>query len=95
MTGDRPPDDRAPDDRRDRPADDERAGDQRAGDQQAGDQPTEFDWQSPRWRDSDEQQRDTEHEHRFRDDVAPKQRGAIDRDRSVGEKRRGGGPTEK
>lgn len=44
----------------------------------------EIDWRSPRWRDGDSQQGDEEREHRFRDDNAPPERGAIDRDGSVG-----------
>ncbi len=51
------------------------------------DPPTEFDWESPRWRDPDAEQGETEREHRFRDDPAQAERGAIDRGNSVGRRR--------
>jgi hypothetical protein len=57
---------------------------------------TEFDWQSPRWREADQRQGDAEREHRLRDDAAPPARGAIDRGNSIGRrqarKTRRGGP---
>ncbi len=43
-----------------------------------------IDWRSPRWRDGDARQGDVEREHRFRDETAPAERGAIDREGSVG-----------
>jgi hypothetical protein len=48
---------------------------------------TEFDWQSPRWREADQDQGDAEREHRLHDDAAPPPRGAIDRGNSVGRNR--------
>ncbi len=46
--------------------------------------PAEIDWRSPRWREADERQGDTEREHRFRDDAPKPERGAVDRVDSVG-----------
>jgi hypothetical protein len=40
-------------------------------------------WESPRWREGDEGQRDTERRRRFRSSAAPSQRGAIDAGGSV------------
>ena len=48
------------------------------------DRPAAFDWQSPRWREADEEQGDVERQHRLRDDAAPEARGAVDRGNSVG-----------
>ncbi len=43
-------------------------------------------WETPRFRDPDEQQRDVERDHRLHGDNAPAERGAIDRDGSVGDR---------
>jgi hypothetical protein len=48
---------------------------------------TEFDWQSPRWREADQTQGDAELEHRLHDDPPPPARGAIDRGNSVGRRK--------
>jgi hypothetical protein len=39
---------------------------------------------TPRWRGADASQADVEHDHRLHDDPAPTERGAIDREDSVG-----------
>jgi hypothetical protein len=44
----------------------------------------DVDWESPRWRESDEVQGDVEQTHRLMDDRAPAQRGALDDSQSVG-----------
>jgi hypothetical protein len=54
----------------------------RGPDEEAGER-IDFDWQSPRWRESEAVQADTERGHRFRDMESPPQRGAIDRSDSV------------
>ena len=55
----------------------------RAGDHQGEGVPV--DWGSPRWREVDDaRQGNVEHEHRFRNDSSQTERGAIDRDGSVG-----------
>ncbi len=43
----------------------------------------QFDWQLPRWRDSDALPGDVERERRLKGNVAPHQRGAIDDGESV------------
>ena len=55
------------------------------GDEAPSDEPTgtDFRWDSPRWREADPQQTDAERGRRFRDDRAPRQRGAIDAGGSV------------
>lgn len=58
------------------------------------DRPIDIDWQSPRWRGSDDRQGESEREHRFRDDSARAERGAIDRAGSVGQKRKREQPTD-
>ena len=52
--------------------------------------PTDFDWESPRWRDREEATNEDERGRRFRGDRAPLQRGAIDAAESV----RSGDPPE-
>jgi hypothetical protein len=54
----------------------------------------DYDWHSPRWRDSDSVQGDVERDRRLRSPKAPRQRGAIDQGGSVdpsAERRRGSG----
>ena len=45
--------------------------------------PTDFDWDSPRWREDAAGSDADERRRRFRDEPAPKQRGAIDAERSI------------
>jgi hypothetical protein len=52
----------------------------------------DLDWETPRWRAPDATQAEVEHEHRLRDDPPPAERGAIDREDSVGGRRRSGKP---
>lgn len=50
-----------------------------------GGQGEPVDWETPRWREVDHAKRgDVERGHRFRNDASPSERGAIDRDGSVG-----------
>jgi hypothetical protein len=45
--------------------------------------PEAVNWDSPRWRESDQGQGEMERARRFRGDQAPRQRGVIDQDGSV------------
>jgi hypothetical protein len=48
-----------------------------------------LDWSSPRWREADAPTDGEERGRRFRNDAAPRQRGAIDAEDSVGSKDEG------
>ena len=56
--------------------------DRTAGPRDAVD-PTDFDWESPRWREDAARPAADEARRRFRDVPAPHQRGAIDAERSI------------
>jgi hypothetical protein len=49
----------------------------------------EGEWETPRWRESDANQAEVEHDHRLHDDPSPVEHGAIDKDNSVGRARTG------
>ncbi len=52
-------------------------------DESTRDAPAEFDWASPRWRETAHDPSKVGRDDLFRDDAAPRQRGAIDQDGSV------------
>lgn len=94
MTRRRPADERRPAADRGRAGDAGPGGDDRPADDRGLPPTTDIDWQSPRWRQGDEIQRDVERGRRFRGDAAPNQRGAVDAGRSVGGDEATAGPSD-